>query len=148
MECENSDMVRVMYARGFAKDQEWTLRGAGKRQGKLYMALKLAQNDMGNDGSHVIWYYHNSGTSSRRWQAFKDNAHTNEALPVWVQHKNHLWKYMGYYTFGAEQAMPTRVVTKKGKPHFVDRMRLMTRVSRKLPKLPRRRLPLDSDDDE
>ena len=141
MQCANADMVNAMHKRGFTKDHEWTLRGAGSREGRLYMALKLTQNEVRGNGSTVGWLYHNDGTSTRRWQSFKDHAHTYEALPVWIQHKNHLWKYMGYYTFGAEQVMPARVVSKKGKPHSVDRFRLMTRVSHKLPKLPRRRLP-------
>ena len=48
-------------------------------------------------------------------------------------------------TFGVEQVVPTRVVTEKGNLHSVDRLRLLKRVSRKLPRLPRRRLPLDDE---
>ena len=132
----NKEMVATMAQRGYANDQQCTLRGIRSRctDAELWIAVKEEQNlVLDEDGSWKLWYRHTpdgDGTLAQydKGVRFIQHAPGTRRLTVWMKkRRTKKWHELGLYEFEAPYDEVHHVI-KRGKPHTTTKVRRAVRV--------------------
>ena len=116
----NDEMTDTMHAAGFANDRQRWLRGSGSTAGRVWMAIKEAQNwvHVQDDGTIDV-YYRAAGGGARavRWKSQPTDMH------LWIKRTgSNKWTDKGVYRFGPA-VHQTHHVIKRGRHYVVDTKR-------------------------